>query len=147
MVANFKKTLRQLDQLESGVYSRYLQISDKVGNCPILPSINSEWSTTFLSATKKSKEARKALRDLIEILEKQLVEWTGSAGRPPADKTEFAFQIGIRFLEHLHTMPTTYQDGPFFKTVQVALSALDLPCKDPSKMVNHAVRRIKNGDK
>lgn len=62
-------------------------------------------------------------------------------GRPKADSKGFANEIAKTWEKHFGKKPTSYRYGPFTDVIQIVLEALNLPCEDPQRSINAALKK------
>lgn len=98
-----------------------------------------------MNVTSLASKALEPLQELLNSLNE--VEHILEARKPPpyrgrADAEGFVKNIARLFSKFLGE-PTTYEGGPFFNVVIIALDAVGLPATDPSRAIRAAVKSLK----
>ena len=133
----FKQSIRFLKQIyNNNVYLPIAAYRDLKTNLDILPQILAKESI------KQARQAEQHLEILVKILEKHL-EPKKRPGSPGSYVTDFAKNIGRTYFRCFGVMPTTYDDGPFFKIITQLLLIVGIDSKDPARAVRAAVKSLK----
>lgn len=80
------------------------------------------------------------LEKFINVIEKYHKEEKKKIGRKNVDSDKFIEKIRDIYIEHIGK-PTTYENGAFFRIVQLALEILDLPSSDPSRAIKASLKK------
>jgi hypothetical protein len=144
MVNNFKKTLHYLKRLERGkpllsytdTMTELLEKREAVSKDPKYME-----DGVRLRGLKLAWEAVGPLENLIHEIEGRLEAEEPTIGRPKADSLGFIRAVADIFTKYLGR-PTTYEDGPFVRVCRIALEALSLPAKDPSRAIRTALKNL-----
>lgn len=144
-LGDLKKTLNHLGQLANGslYFNNTVTYKDYSAQQNERQQARDAKDEVLQDIMVKATHLRSSLSELIGMIGR-FPPVTGSPGRPAAGTNNFVYSIGLAFHESFGVYPTTTPHGPFFLIVKKALAVVGLPCKDPSKKVNPAVRRIKD---
>lgn len=133
--STINSTVRELDNIIQGrVY-----LSDVFGEFDKIES--DSWraeSDKILFIQREAMTAKRSLVLLSAALEVQAGQFHLRKGRPPVDDTRFVKALAFLFRRYIGR-PTTYDSGPFFGCVSIALEAVGLPHADPSRAILIAV--------
>lgn len=101
-------------------------------------------SKRVLSIQQEAMQAKRSLVSLGMVLKAQEAQFPLRRGRPTVDSDRFVKALAILFRRYIGR-PTTYDSGPFFCCVIIALEAVGLPHTDPSRAVINAVAEKPDG--